>query len=699
MSAFVRIFANYQRALLVLVAAIALYGVLMPVANGLQDKVKNDAASFLPGDAEAVRVNEELRRFPGGELVPAVLAYRREGGLTAADRRAIQADRERWAAPDDRWKTLGASPLQVSDDGSAATFAIPIRATGENDRLVDLVTDIRRGARDGAPEGLEVGVTGPAGFSADAVKVFANINTTLFIAAGSLVVFLLLIIYRSPIFWLLPIFSVVLAEGFVRAAASVAVDLGLTINGQSQGILLVLVFGVATDYALLLVARYREELERTDDRPRAVMEAVRRSAPAILASAATVVAGLMVLVFAEVNAVSGLGPIGAIGVAVAAVVMLTVLPALLVLAPRGVFWPRVPRVQSEDEADSAARTGWWRRVGDRTARNPRPVWIVTMAALLVMSLGLTAYRDTLTDANGFIGTTEAVTGQEILAASFPAGASAPTTVLVPPGGDVQGVTAALRRSPDVAAVLPPQTGEPGTAISAVLREDPFSTAGYDAIPRIRDAAKAVEPGALVGGETAVQRDVRDASNRDLVRLPPLILLVVFVVLAILLRALVAPLLLVGAVVLSTVAALGASLVFFRLIGAPGENSALPLYAFVFLVALGIDYSIFLMARAREESERHGTREGVVRALAVTGGVITSAGIVLAGTFAVLCVLPLWIMFQVGFLVAFGVLVDALVVRTFLVPALVEDIGPKVWWPSRLAREDTGRRKTSPIERH
>lgn len=686
MAVLARLFATPLNAVLVLLASLAVAFAAIFPANTFQDKISNEAISFLPGDAESVAVAEALKRFPGGEQVPAVVVFRREGGLTAADRAAIAAQR-RAVSQSPRVKGVPVTPLQTSPDGSAAVFIVPLKASGDANLLVDTVADIRAAVTK-VPEGVSAKVTGPAGFSADAVKVFGNINTTLFLGAAVLVIVLLLLIYRSPIFWVLPILGVFLAEHLVRGAGSLMADAGVSINGQSQGIMLVLVFGAGTDYALLLVARYREELHHHRNRFTAMATAVRSAAPAILASAGTVIAGLLVLVLAQSNATAGLGPIGAVGVACAALSMLTFFPAVLVLCGRWIFWPRIPRAGEGDEVEDLATRGWWRRIGEATARHPRRVWVLTTAALLVLALGLTQFSGTLTQANGFTATTESVEGQQLLQEAFPAGASAPTTVLVPPGGDAAAVAAAARGVEGVATVLPPITGEPGTQVPVILRDDPLSTAAYASVDPLRQAVRAASPGTLVGGPTATDKDVQDASARDSRVLPPLILAVVFVILAVLLRSLLAPALLVITTVISYVAALGASVWFFEaVLDAPGEDPSLVLYGFVFLVALGVDYNIFLMARAREEAERHGTREGILRALAVTGGVITSAGIVLAGTFAILGLLPLWALLQLGVLVAFGVLLDALVVRTLLVPALVHDIGARVWWPSSLMKKE------------
>jgi RND superfamily putative drug exporter len=472
----------------------------------------------------------------------------------------------------------------------------------------------------------------------------------------------------------------------VRATGYGIAEAGVTVNGQSAGILLVLVFGAGTDYALLLVARYREELRRHEDRHEAMAIALRRAGPAILASAATNVAALMCLLIAEVNGTSGLGPIGAMGIAVAMVAILTALPAFLVIVGRTAFWPFVPRFGAG--ADDHAR-GAWRRFADRIGRRPRRVWIGTTAVLAVMCIGVAGLDTNLTSANDFREDVESVRGQELISRSFPGGANAPTSAIVADLSRVDAVRSALEAAPGVASLGPVERGEPGARFDVTLEAEPYSREAYDLIPRLRDVAKSAGGDtALIGGPTAEEADFRDSASRDNLVVIPIVLVVVLAILAVLLRAIAAPLLLVATVVVSFLAALGISAVVFDVVfGFPGESPTLPLFAFIFLVALGVDYNIFLMARVREEAQSHGTREGMLHGLSVTGGVITAAGIVLAGTFSVLGVLPLVTLTEIGFVVAFGVLLDTFVVRSILVPALVLDAGRRTWWPSALSRID------------
>jgi putative drug exporter of the RND superfamily len=661
---------------------------------------KNESSSFLPGDAESTKELAQSDRLQQGEQAPIVVVYRRASGLSGADRARIGRQRAQLNGMDlPRTSPFGAPVF--SQDGKAALLVADIDASGgQSDTILDPVNDTRKLVSDPGG-GLEVKVTGGAGFSADAIKVFEGINGTLVGSAFLLVLVLLILIYRSPIFWIVPITAVGFAELATRGVGYGLTEAGVTVNGQSSAILSVLVLGAGTDYALLLVARYREELRRHEDKHEAMALALRTAGPAIFASALTVIAALLCLSLAEVNGTSGLGPIGAMGVAVAGISMLTLLPALLTIAGRPIFWhPKMfggtNGIPHFGDTGADETHGFWRRVADRVARRPRRIWIGAVATLVVFALGLLNFSNGLTQGNSFRGTVESVEGQELLAASFPAGANAPTEVFVPAGTDPTRVGQALRGAPGVAQVAPGPRGEAGVLLNVILRDPPYSTQAFDLIPGLRDTAKrAGGPTTLVGGPTAIEHDLRKASARDTRVIVPLVLFVVLLILIALLRAVVVPLLLIGTVILSFAAALGVGAVVFDVVfGFPGSDASLPLFAFVFLVALGIDYNIFLMARVREETLRHGTRAGMIRGLAVTGGVITSAGIVLAGTFIVLAVLPLVFLTEIGFVIAFGVLLDTFLVRSVLVPALVLDGGPKVWWPSRLARDDAARAAAS-----
>jgi RND superfamily putative drug exporter len=648
------------------------------------DAEENESTSFLPGEAESTKALTATKRFQGGELAPLVIVYRREGGLTSADKQRIAGDRSELNELKLRATTPFAAPLP-SRDGTSAIVTAQITGDGEADTILDPVDAVRKRVSDPGG-GLEAKVTGPAGYAADQIKVFEGINGALLGAGLLLVLFLLALIYRSPIFLWIPLLAIVFAEFGTRALGYGLTEAGVTVNGQSSSILSILVLGVGTYYALLLVARYREELRRHEDKHEAMVLALRTAGPAIVASGMTVIAALLCLTLADVNGTSGLGPIGALGVAVAMVAMLTLLPAWLLIWGRRAFWPRVPHFGSTGADETS---GTWRRVGDRVAGSPRRVWIGTVALLLVLATGLLNFDNGLTSGNGFRDDVEAVAGQELLDKGFTSGSNAPTDIIVPDPARVSAVRDAVSEAPGVDLVRPVKRGADGVLLSAVLERDPFSTEAFALIPGIRAAAKqAGGPQTLVGGGTAVEYDLRKAAARDNKVIVPVALLVVFLILVALLRALVAPLLLMATVILSFGASLGVgAIVFDVLFGFPGSDPSLPLFAFIFLVALGIDYNIFLMARVREETLRYGTREGMLRGLAVTGAVITSAGIVLAGVFSVLGVLPLIFLTEIGFVVAFGVLLDTFLVRSVLVPALTFEIGPKIWLPSKLATRE------------
>ncbi len=658
------------------------------------DAENNESTSFLPGDAESTKALAVTEELQGGEQAAPVVIYRREGGLTEADRQKVASDREALNQAMEKYPQVDPfGEPQFSEEGDAALLIGNITGDGESETILDPVDEMRELVSDPGG-GLEVKVTGPAGFAADAIKVFESINGTLLLAAAGIVFFLLILIYRSPLFFWIPLIAVAFAELGTRAVGYGLTELGVTVNGQSSSILSVLVLGAGTDYALLLVSRYREELRKHEDKHEAIALAMRTAGPAIVASGSTVIAALLCLSLAEVEGTAGLGPIGALGIAIAMISMLTILPAMLAITGRRAFWRPsmfgagngIPHFGDEG-ADEMH--GTWRRVGNRVAKNPRRVWIGTVAMLVVLSAGVLTMDTGLTQSDAYREEVESIQGQELLAQSFPAGASAATEILVPQDADVAAVTSAAEGVDGVAEVRPAGEGAGYVQLNAVLEPDPYSTEAYDIIEPLRVAVKdAGGEEVLVGGPSAIEHDVRAAAARDSILIPPIALTVVFLILILLLRAVVAPLLLIATVVLSFGASLGFSLVVFDVVfGFAGIDPSLPLYAFVFLVGLGIDYNIFLMTRVREETTHYGTRNGMLRGLAVTGAVITSAGIVLAGTFSVLAILPLVFLTEIGFVIAFGVLLDALIVRSVLVPALVLDAGPRIWAPSRLAKTD------------
>lgn len=675
---------NRRNKYIVLLVWVVILAVASPFAAKLVDVENNDAVAWLPGSAESLKVSEVQHQFSDSDTMDAVVVYHRDGGLTAEDEAKIDADR---AALSEAFPDVALGPIQTSDDGQAAIYSIPVLADEENEES-DLGGDVETirelvGDVDG---GLSVAVTGPAGYLTDMASVFDGIDSTLLMATASVVTILLLITYRSPILWLLPLATVAFAHQSASAFVyGLAETVGITVNGQSAGILPVLVFGAGTDYALLLIARYREELRRNEDKHVAMRQALRHAGPAILASGGTVIAGLLCLLVADLNSNRGLGPIGAAGVLCAMLAMLTLLPAFLMLAGRRVFWPFVPVYGSG--VDEPIKN-LWSRIGSRISGRPRPVWVGTAIVLAVMALGLLQIDPSLSQDESFRTEPEALIGQQLISESFPGGAGTPNTI-VTNTTQADAVEEVAREVPGVASVFQTGSSTDGslTALMVTFDAEPSSPEAFDTVDALRAAVHAV-PGAdaMVGGPDAEARDVYEAVKRDSMVIMPLVLLVVLIILGLLLRAVVAPLVLVATVVLSFGAALGASvLVFDHIFGFGGMDPTVALLGFVFLVALGIDYNIFLMSRVHEEAKQLGTRAGMLKGLAVTGGVITSAGVVLAATFAVLGVLPLVTFAEIGFLVAFGVLLDTLVVRTVLVPALTFDIGSRIWWPSRLSR--------------
>jgi putative drug exporter of the RND superfamily len=671
----------------------------------ITDEENNEASSWLPGSAESTKALEQTAVFQSENTLRTTVIYERSGGLTDADLAKIDADLQTFSAydgqtlneivgedlPDGDTKVVydgeTAGPI-VSDDQEAAQIQLPINAGKDGWLLMpDLVDHIRDVAATDA-DGMVTHVSGQGGFAADQADAFSNIDGLLLVAALGVVIVILLFTYRSPILWLFPVicavFAMLNAQGVVYLLAKYG---GLTVNAQTIGILTVLVLGAGTDYALLLVARYREELRRHHDRHEAMAEALHRAGPAVIASASTVVVSMLCLSVAEMNSTAGMGPVLAIGVAVVLLAMISLLPALLVIMGRWIFWPVRPTEGSHEPTS----TGLWAKVGWAISHQPRAVWLGTAAALGALCLGtLGLNANGLTAEEQFTGTPDSVKGDRVVEAHFVSDASNPLQIITNDSAadevarqvaEVQGV------DPESVAPLGSQDGT--TMIQAGLTAPALSNAAYQTVERVRETVHAI-PGAdaLVGGNSAINLDVQQANEHDNKLIIPLVLGVVFLILILLLRALVAPLLLMATVVLSFGAALGFSaLVFEYVFDIGAADTSLPLFVFVFLVALGIDYNIFLMTRVREEAQREGSRRGALIGLAATGGVITSAGLVLAGTFGTLATLPLTFTLELGFAVAFGVLLDTMVVRSVLVTALNLDLGRHMWWPSAISRRE------------
>jgi RND superfamily putative drug exporter len=667
----------------VLVFWVAVFAVAGPLAGKLNSAQQNDSSAWLPKSAESTQVVELAKRFTPSDIFPALVVYERpDGAITPADQAKVAADVQRFAGVKDvTGKVVGPIP---SKDARALQVIVPMKIAAEGngwEELTPRVKELRAIAKADAG-GLGVYVTGPAGYFADFAGVFSGFDSTLLYITAAIVIVILLITYRSPTLWLLPLTCVFVALTAAQAVIYLlARNGGLTVNGQSAFILTVLVFGAGTDYALLLTARYREELRRHQDRHEAMRVALGRAAPAIIASGATVILSLLCLLVAELASTKSLGPVMAIGVAVGLCAMITLLPALLVIFGRWVFWPLRPVLGSAEPTEH----GVWARIGQRIAHRPRLVWVVTAVVLGALAFGVTGL-----DANGlqskdsFRTKPEAVTGEAVLARHFPAGEGNPVQVIGKAEAANQ-LQSALTNTAGVTAVTRPVVKDGYAYVEGTLTSSADSQASYDLVDRLRSAVHAI-PGAdaKVGGGSAVNLDILRASTHDRNLVVPLVLLVVTIILSLVLRAIVSPLLLVATVVLSFGAALGVStLVFDHVFHFAGADPSFPLWTFVFLVALGTDYNIFLMTRVHEESGRYGTRRGALIGLAATGGVITSAGVVLAGTFAALASLPLVFVTEIGFAVAFGVLLDTFVVRSVLVTALNLDVGRHIWWPSKL----------------
>ena len=697
---------------------LAIGGVSGPVFSKISTVQENDNSAFLPESAESTVASKITVKFSdqSADQLPTLLLA--VGDLNPQSNPQAFAKLNTYAQglgskilPDSKKPLstyfIAGAPLQAfpSQDGKAALISVQLNSkiAGENindEPLLPIIIDfIRADLKENfGGANIDTHVTGPGGIFADLFGAFGSIDTKLLSTTLMVVAVILIVVYRSPILWVLPLFTAATALGFATMivyylAKANVIDL----NGQTQGILDVLVLGAATDYALLLISRYREELHLHKSRFDAMRIALRGVVEPIVASGSTVIAGLMVLLLSDLSSNRGLGPVGSIGIACAMFAALTLLPSLLVLFGRWIFWPKRPRFDSEDEKLS----GLWAKVGGLVDRKPKPIWIST-ALLLVIFAGfsVTLKSDGLAQTDAFTARPDSVIGLEKLGEHFPSGEGTPVEIVVKES-DQKASIAAISQVKNVASVIPVTKRDMATMaptqevkvidgnvlLYATLDVPADSIEAKNTIPAIREAAKSVNPSSLVGGQTAIGYDVDQSSRRDNRVIIPIVLLLIALILGLLLRSIFAAGLLLVTVVLSFFATLGVcALVFEHIFGFKGTDASFPLFAFVFLVALGIDYNIFLMTRVREEAKKIGTKAGVIRGLTVTGGVITSAGIVLAATFGVLGVLPLVFLAELGFAVAFGVLLDTIVVRSLLVPALVRILGKKIWWPSKLSKQ-------------
>lgn len=708
----------FWAALLVVFLWFGASGVLGPLFGKLTSVQSNDNSAFLPSKAEATKAAHIIETFSNTKNAPLPALVLLEGTVDASTLAQINAFAQTLPAKHIQYvqKYKGTfdtgiafskylapgQPLVAfpSKDGKAILLNLPIAFKGisvilPNGKplLTAMITTTRTEINGWAKaHGFVSHVTGIAALYSDLFGAFSGIDSTLLWATLGVVSLILILVYRSPILWLLPLLSAVFAlttaGGVIYLLAKHQV---ITLNGQSQAILSVLVLGAATDYALLLIARYREELHRHASRFDAMRVAYKGIFAPIVASGSTVAISLLVLQLSQLSSNRGLGPVGAIGIVSAMITVLTLLPATLVLFGRWIFWPRIPHF---DGVDSQLH-GFWSRVGRTVASRPRKLWIASSLILLILAaFSTTLQARGLSTSESFTARPESVVGQDLLLKHFPGGQGDPTLVIVKVG-ESQEVSKALLGVKGVTNVQPFQdpgsSSEPGGKVvdgrmilSVTLDQAPDSVGARESIPAIRAAVHKIDASILVGGTSAIYYDVDQASRRDNRVIIPIVLLVIGIILSLLLRSLLAAAILLITIVFSYAATLGVcQLVFHNLFHFPGADTAFPLFAFIFLVALGIDYNIFLMTRVREESKKIGTRKGVIRGLTVTGGVITSAGVVLAATFAVLGILPLVFVAELGFAVGFGVLLDTILVRSILVPSLVHDIGGKIWWPSKL----------------
>jgi RND superfamily putative drug exporter len=646
----------------------------------------------LPADTESVVVDELIATFDGNDSTAAVIVYASESKLSEEEVTWLQGAFDPMAqmlvgGANEKFvefsnlEVNGAKfvpPAAISEDSTTAVITVPMEKTDATEEITTRVEKLRELAKEDAPKGLDVYVTGPEGFQADIAGVFAGADFTLLLSTVVVVAVLLLITYRSPTLWLVPLLVVGVADGMAgQLARQVAAFFGITPDGSVTGILSVLVFGAGTNYALLLIARYREELLLHEDRHFAMAKAIRGAGPAIIASGTTVTLALLTLSFADLAGNRALGLVCATGIVIAMISALGVLPAALVVFGRGLFWPFVPKFGAVNKSD----TGLWATLAKGVSKRPVAVSILGVLVLGALASGVGGIQVGLASTDRFLKTPEAVVGQQVLAEAFPAGSTSPT-IVVANNSQAEEVKSVVEKVAGVDSVSIGESNGTITQLSVILDGESQSEAAYKSIALIRDEVdKVAGADAKVGGLDAQALDVKDAYTHDQLIVIPLILILVFVVLVILLRSFVAPVLLLTTVVASFFASMGAGwLIFTNILGFPALDLSVFLYSFLFLVALGVDYNIFLVTRAKEEAEKLGTRQGMIKALSATGGVITSAGILLAAVFAVLGVLPLVALAQIGVIVCIGVLLDTLLVRTVIVPALAFMTGKKFWWP-------------------
>ena len=687
-----RLLTGRLSACLTLLLAILVAGGVLGALRGAEVAAGHGAA---PDTAESAVVTQLTQELPDADVQPLVVVATRDDGsaLTEADQKDL-AELAGTLPVAEGQRAFG--PI-MSEDGQAGMLQVPVRVDVlDNDAVRATVDEVRAAVAYGLPEGMAARTTGGAAFGADLAASFDGANLRLLLVTIAVVGVLLLLTYRSPILWLVPLTVVGIADQLAGVVtASVGERFGLNFDG---GIISVLVFGAGANYALLLISRYREELHRHDDHRQALRVAWRGSVPAILASNVAVVLALSTLALATLPGTRGLGIASAVGLVVALAAVVLVLPAALAVVGRGAFWPFIPRpeaatatdVQTTATGQPSFRRDPWGAVATTVVRHPWRVLVGGVALLAVMATGLLGTSVGLSQVDRFRVANESSVGIDVISQHFPAGSAAPFTI-VTDAAALEDVTAAVTAVDGIEMVRPGTSGQTASrgdiaTLTVVGDAAPGTQAERDLVHELRQTVRAV-PGAdaLVGGSPATDVDSREAARTDLFLVAPLVLAVVAVVLALLLRSLVAPFVLLVINVASTVAAIGAGAWIGRQwFGFGALDTDVPLLAFLFLVALGIDYTIFLVHRIRSEVPAEGTRAAVVTGVRTTGVVITSAGIVLAGVFAALGVLPLITLGQLGLIVGLGVVVDTLVVRTLFVPAVISILGDRFWWPSHPA---------------
>ena len=751
---------------IIVVGWVVFAGIGGPYFGKISDVSSTDLSTFLPNSAEATKVNEQLEKFSDKKAIPVIVVYTHDGKKLTSDEILRISDVNGSLSQVEGVSGSVSQPIR-SDDKKAAFISVPL--TSDTD-FNSVFPAIKHKLAD-ADLKLSYALTGPASLAYDLQTAFSGIDSTLLLVALSVVFLILLIVYRSPFLPIIVLFTAMSALSVAVLAVYHLANAGVVqLNGQVQGILFILVIGAATDYSLLYISRYREELTSHRKTWDAMWSALKSAYEPILAAGGTVTAGLLCLLLSDLNSNQALGPVGGVGIAFSVMATLTLLPALLLLAGRTAFWPRRPKfVEKQGRDGYLSNHPAWARVGALVRRHPRRVWVACVLVLLVAAACVPQLKaDGVSQSDIVIGKSEARDGQAILDAHFPSGSGSPAYVVanrnkldavvevldadkgvasvyalangvesgsVPLGSAADNVLdkvkeqvklqrynqivalhkqfaiqmaglpqsqidnayiAAAAKLPSVDALAKQaypfndgviKTVKDNALLQVTLSNPGASLAARDSIVRLRNDVKKVDANAMIGGTSASQYDTNQAALRDIRVVMPLILVAITIILMLLLRAIVAPLLLLLTTVLSFGATMGiAALVFNHLWQFPGADPAVIIFGFVFLVALGIDYNIFLMTRVREETIKHGVTEGTIKGLVVTGGVITSAGIVLAATFASLSVIPILFLSEIAFIVTFGVLLDTIVVRSLLVPALTLQIGRPMWWPSKLWRK-------------